>query len=161
MNAPNVVKFPRKRKGWTRLPALYTFAFTTLVGPAIAAAILGLIYLVSGTLGLGPPSLKALKAGELLPYTAQRVLDGYIWSAIPAGITGAVLAWLVYKTGNFHWLWAVLAAAVSATLMAVATGGQASIHTTFIALIAGASAVLGRLLLAATGVIALEVESGG
>ena len=154
MNTPNVVKFPVRRKQGSRTSrAIMTFAFSTLVGPAIAAAILGVIYLVSGTLGMGPPSIKTLKAGELLPYTAVRVLDGYIWSAMPAGVAGAVLAALVYRTGNFHWLYGAVAAAVAATLMAFATGGQASIHTTFIALIAAATAVLGRMVLVAAKVV--------
>ena len=153
MNSSNIVKFPVKRKGSNTLPAAYTFAFTTLIGPAIAAAILGVIYLVSGGLGKGPPSLTTLKAGELLPYTAQRVLEGYVWSAIPAGLAGAVLATLVYKTGNFHWLYGAIAAAIAATLMAVATGGQASIHTGFIAGIAAVTAVLGRMVLVAAKVV--------
>ena len=152
-NSSNVVKFPRKRKGSNTLPALYTFAFTTLIGPAIAAAILGIIYLVSGAIGNGPPSLATLKAGELLPYTAQRVVEGYVWSAIPAGLAGAVLAGLVYKTGNFHWLYGAIAAAVAATFMATMMGGQASLHTTFIAGIAAATAVLGRMLLVVAKVV--------
>ena len=153
MNKTNVVNFPGKRKGWTLMPAVYTFVFTTLVGPAIAAAILGVIYLVSGMLGMGPPSIKLLKAGELLPYTAVRVLDGYIWSAIPAALTAAVLAALVYRMGNFHWLYGAIASAVSATLMAAVSGGQASIHTTFIAVIAATTAVLGRMVLVAAKVV--------
>ena len=153
MNSSNVVKFPGKRKGSNTLPAAYTFAFTTLIGPAIAAAILGAIYLVSGALGKGPQSLTALKSGELLPYTALHVLEGYVWSAIPAGLAGAVLATLVYKTGNFHWLYGAIAAAIAATLFAVITGGQASLHTTFIAGIAAVTAVLGRMVLVAAKVV--------
>ena len=153
MNKTNVVNFPVKRRGSNTMPAVYTFVFTTLVGPAIAAAILGVIYLISGALGMGPPSIKLLKAGELLPYTAVRVLDGYSWSAIPAVLTAAVLGALVYKTGNFHWLYGCIAAAVAATLMAAVTGGQASIHTTFIAVIAATTAVLGRLVLVAAKVV--------
>lgn len=155
MNNPNVVKFPgRPRQAPRSTRAIMTFIFTTLVGPAIAAAILGLIYLLSGMLGMGPPSLKALQPGELLPYTAVRVLDGYVWSAIPAGVSAAILAALVYKTGNFHWLYGAVAAAVAATVMAVVTGGQASIHTTFIAAIAAVTAVLGRMVLVAAKVVA-------
>ncbi len=153
MNKTNVVNFPRKKRVSTTLPAIYTFVFGTLVGPAIAAAILGVIYLVSGSLGMGPPSIKALKAGELLPYTAVRVLDGYIWSAIPAALAALVVSVLVYRTGNFHWLYGAVAAAVSATLMAVVTGGQASVHTTFIAVIAATTAVLGRMVLVAAKVL--------
>lgn len=149
----NVVNFPRKKRGSNTLRAVLTFVFTTLIGPAIAAAILGAIYLISGAIGKGPPSIKTLQPGELLPYTAARVLAAYVWSAIPAGLAGAVLAWLVYKGGTFHWLYGCIAAAVSATLMAALAGGQAANHTTFIALIAATTAVLGRFVLVAAKVI--------
>ena len=133
--------------------ALWTFVFSTLVGPFFAALILAAIYLVSGALGLGPPSIKALKSGELLPLAAQRGIEGYVWSAIPAGLAGAALAALVYLRGHFHWLAGSVAAAVAATLMAVLTGGQATIHVTAIALIAAVTAILGRLALVAAKVV--------
>ena len=153
MTKTNIVNFPNRRPVSHTMQAVYTFAFTTLVGPAIAAAILGVIYLVSGMLGMGPPSIKTVKAGELLPYTAVRVLDGYVWSAIPAILTALVISTLVYRGGNFHWLYGAVAAAVSATLMALVTGGQASVHTTFIALIAATTAVLGRMVLVMAKVV--------
>lgn len=149
----NVVHFPGKKRGSNSVKAALTFAFTTLIGPAIAAAILGVIYLISGMIGKGPPSIKTLQVGELLPYTAARVLAGYVWAAIPAGLTGVVLAWLVHKGGTFHWLYGCVVAAVAATLMATLTGGQAPNHITSIALIAATSAVLGRLVLVAAKVI--------
>ena len=68
-------------------------------------------------------------------------------------MTAAVLAALVYRMGNFHWLYGAIAAAVSATLMAAVSGGQASIHTTFIAVIAATTAVLGRMVLVAAKVV--------
>ena len=153
MNKTNVVNFPGKKRVSTALPAIYTFVFATLVGPAIAVAILGIIYLVAGSLGMGPPSIKILRPGELLPYTAVRVLDGYVWSAIPAALSGLLLSQLVYRTGNFHWLYGAVAAAVSATLMAVITGGHASAHMTFIGVIAATTAVLGRMVLVAAKVV--------
>jgi len=154
MNTPNVVKFPgRPPEPAKATTALWTFLFSTLIGPAIAAAILALIYLVSGLLGMGPPSIKALKPGELAPYIAIRTLDGYIWSAIPAALTGAVLAALVYVKGNFHWLAGAVAAAVLATIVAVLSGGQAAGHAYFIALIAAVSAVIGRTALVAARVV--------
>ena len=153
MTKTNVVTFPGKAHGANASRALWTFLFSTLVGPAIAAALLAAIYLVSGALGTGPPSLKALKPGELLSYTALRALEGYIWSAIPAALTGAALAALVYARGNFHWLAGVAVAGVAATLIAVLSGGQAAIHITAIALIAAVTAVLGRLALVAARVV--------
>ena len=153
MNKTNVVNFPGKKRVSTTLPAIYTFVFTTLIGPAIAAAILGVIYLISGALGLGPPSIKALKAGELLPYTAVRALDAYIWSAIPAALTGVTLAGVVHQRGGFPWLIGVMVAAIFASIVAVLSGGQAAGHVYFIALIAAATAVLGRSVLAVARVV--------
>ena len=153
MTKTNVVSFPVKPQASNVTRALCTFVFSTLVGPAIAAALMVTIYLVSGALGIGPPSLRALKPSELLSLAAQRGLEGYIWSAIPAGLAGAALAALVYIRGNFHWLAGVIAAAVAATLMAVLSGGQATIHITFIALMAAVTAVLGRLVLVKARVV--------
>ena len=153
MNAPNIVKLPVEPKASRAQQAIATFVFTTLIGPAIGAAILAAIYLISGLVGMGPPSIKTLKPGELLPYVAVRTLDGYVWSALPAGLSGAVLAAIVYLRGTFPWLAGVAAAAVAATLMAIVSGGQAAGHAYFIALIAGVAAVLGRLALVAAKVI--------
>jgi hypothetical protein len=132
--------------------ALWTFLFATLVGPAIAALILALIYIVSGVLGMGPPSIKALKLTELPVYVATRTLDAYIWSVIPAAVTGAVLAGVVYTRGQFPWLLGVAVAAMVASAWAFATGGQAMGHVQFITVIAGVTAILGRLALVAAKV---------
>ena len=149
MSKSNIVNFPAGPQASNGQRALWTFLFSTLIGPAIAAGLLAAIYLVSGTLGMGPPSLKVLRPGELFPYTAVKALDAYIWSAIPAALTGTVLAALVYWRGNFPWLAGVSAAAIAATVMAVLSGGQAMGHVTFIALIAAVTAVLSRIALVA------------
>ena len=153
MPKSNIVNFPVKPQATNGQRALWTFLFSTLVGPAIAAALLAAIYLVAGTLGYGPPSLKVLRPGELFPYTAVKALDAYVWSAIPAALTGAALAALVYWQGNFPWLAGVAVAAISATAMAVLSSGQAMGHVTFIALIAAVTAVLGRFALVAAKVV--------
>lgn len=133
--------------------ALWTFVFSTLVGPFIAALILAAIYLVSGVLGMGPPSIKALKAGELLPYTAEHAVAGYVWSAIPAGLTGFTLAGVVHQRSGFPWLTAVIVAAVFASIIAVLSGGQAAGHVYFIALIAAVTALIGRQVLVTAKVL--------
>ena len=118
MTKPNVVRFSAKPQASNATRALWTFLFSTLVGPFFAALILTAIYLVSGALGMGPPSLKALKPGELLPYTAVRALDAYIWSAIPAALTGVTLAGVVHQRGGFPWLIGVMVAAIFASIVA-------------------------------------------
>ena len=132
--------------------ALWTFLFSTLVGPAIAALLMALIYLISGVLGMGPPSLKALPIADLPVYVAVRTLDAYIWSAIPAAVTGAALAAWVYLRGQFPWLLGVAVAAITASAWAFASGGQAMGHVQFITVIAAVTAILGRLVLVAAQV---------
>ncbi len=152
----NIVDFPGRKKTGPVAPALkalWTLLFSTLLGPAIAALIMALIYIVSGVLGMGPPSIKSIKLAELPVYVATRTLDAYIWSAIPAAVTGVVLAAVVYLRGNFPWLLGVAVAAFAASAWAFATGGQAIGHVQFITVIASVTAILGRLGLAAAKVV--------
>jgi hypothetical protein len=149
----NIVNFPGRRPpagGTPAMRAVLTLVFSTLVGPAIAAAMLALIYIVSGLFGMGPPSIKTIKLAELPAYVATRTLDAYVWSAVPAAVTGLVLAGVVWTRGQFPWLLGVAVAAVTASAWAFATGGQAINHVSFITVIAGATAIFGRLVLAAT-----------
>jgi hypothetical protein len=138
--------------GSNAMRALWTFLFSTLVGPAIAAALLASIYIVSGVLNMGPPSLKTVKMAELPAYIALRTLDAYIWSAIPAAVTGLALAALVYARGHFTWIVGVVVAAIVASAWAFASGGQAMTHVSFITTIAAVTAILGRLALVAAKV---------
>jgi hypothetical protein len=151
-----VVQFPGRQKpsqpAGAPIRALWTFLFSTLLGPAIAALMLALIYIVSATLGMGPPSLKLIKFADLPGYVAIRTLDAYIWSAIPAAVTGAILAAVVYTRGQFPWLLGVAVAAIAASAWAFASGGQAQGHVQFITVIAALTAILGRLALVAAKV---------
>jgi hypothetical protein len=147
----NVVRFPSRPKpsqpAGPALRALWTFLFSSLLGPAIAALLLALIYGVSAALGMGPPTLKLIKFADLPSYIAVKTLDAYIWSAIPAAVTGAILAAVVYLRGQFPWLLGVAVAAIAASAWAFASGGQAQGHVQFITAIAGLTAILGRLAL--------------
>ncbi len=151
-----VVQFPGRQKpsqpAGAPIRALWTFLFSTLLGPAIAALMLALIYIVSAMLGMGPPSLKLIKLADLPSYIGIRTLDAYIWSAIPAAITGTVLAAWVYTRGQFPWLLGVAVAGLAASAWAFASGGQAMGHVQFITVIAGLTAILGRLALVAAKV---------
>jgi hypothetical protein len=151
-----VVQFPGRQKqlqpAAAPLRALWTFLFSTLLGPAIAALLLALIYIVSATLGMGPPTLKLIKFADLPNYVALKTLDAYIWSAIPAAVTGAILAAVVYMRGQFPWLLGVGVAGLAASAWAFVSGGQAIGHVQFITAIAALTAILGRLALVAAKV---------
>ena len=116
--------------------ALWTFLIATLIGPALAAVILFALTAAAGALSFGPDSLQGLPAAALLSRAAQRALETYIWSALPAGIAGAMAAaWLALR-GALPWLAAVCFAAGSASIAATLAGGLARTHLTAIAFIA-------------------------
>jgi hypothetical protein len=124
-----------------------------LVGPFLAAGVILVLTVLAATFGFGPPSLKALKPGELGPLAAQRALDAYLWCAMPAAVAGAVCAaWLSVKD-DLPWLVAASAGAVAATIGAVIAGGIARDHVTPIAFIAAAVAILCWLILKRAGII--------
>ncbi len=155
-NDGKVVNFPGRQQkpqpGGQAARALWTFLFSTLAGPAIAALLMAIIYIVSGLLSMGPPSLKAVKIADLPVFVATRTLEAYIWSAIPAAVTGAALAAWVYARGQFPWLLGVAVAAIAASAWAFASGGQAMGHVQFITVIAAVTAIVGRLVLVAAKV---------
>ena len=118
--------------------ALWTFLLATLVGPALGAVAALLVSLGASLVGRGGGA--GLDAAQRLAWAAERALSSYVWAAIPAGLAGAVLAGLVWRTGGFSWLVAAITGAVAVTLMAgvssaVVVGGQ-----TTLAAFVGASA---------------------
>ena len=116
--------------------ALWTFLFATLIAPALAAVVLFALSMAAGTFGFGPPSLKGLQGGALVSVAAQRALETYIWSALPAGIAGALAAgWLTLR-GTLPWLTAVSVSAGAVSVAAFVSGGVALDHLTPLAFIA-------------------------
>jgi hypothetical protein len=122
--------------------SLWTFLAATLLGPFVGALILAVLTLAAGLGGFGPGSIKRAAAdGHLLPLTAQRAIEAYIWGAFPAAVAGAVAAaWLSLK-GTLPWLVAVCSAAVATTIAAVMAGGVARDHVTAMAFIAALAAL--------------------
>lgn len=135
-----------------RLPlqqrALWMFLLATLLGPMLAAAGVLLASLVMGLAGHAPPAPnpEALDAAGRLSWSASwaagRALSAYVWSALPAGLAGLVLAAAVWRGGCVTWLAAAIAGAVSASLFAVLGGPALTAQLTPIAFL-GASAATG------------------
>jgi hypothetical protein len=122
--------------------ALWTFLLGALVGPALVALIVLALTLASAGLGMGPPSLKNLQPGQLGPLAAQRTLEAFVWSGLPAGGAAAVAAAIVAWRGSLPWLGAVVIAGVTGGAAAYLAGGLAAQHGAPIAFI-GALAGLG------------------
>jgi hypothetical protein len=130
--------------------ALWTFLIGTLVGPALAALIILVLTVGSASLGMGPPSLKTLAPGQLGPLAAQRTLEAYVWSGLPAGGAAALAAAIVALRGSLPWLAAVVIAGIAGAAAAFLAGGIAAQHGTPIAFI-GALAGLGVWLILRRG----------
>lgn len=118
--------------------ALWTFLLCTLVAPFLAALVIFLGSVVSGYAGRGPASLLALDRAGQLAWAAQKAIETYVWSAIPAGVGGAILALAVYLRGHLHWLAGATVGAVVVSILAVLAGGMMAQHLTPMAFI-GAS----------------------
>lgn len=118
--------------------ALWAFLMITLVAPFLAALVIFLGSIVSGLIGRGPPSLLALDRAGQLAWAAQKALETYVWSALPAGICGATMAGIAYTRGTAHWLVGASLGAVVVSVMALLAGGMMQQHLTPMAFIGAA-----------------------
>lgn len=117
--------------------AIYTFFLITLVAPALAAFVIFVASVGSGWIGRGPASLLALDTAGQFKWAAQKALETYVWSAIPAGLAGLIIAVTVYVRGRVHWLAGASAGAIVVSIMSVLAGGMIQQHLTPMAFIGG------------------------
>lgn len=123
--------------------ALWTFLGSTLVAPFLAAVVILVASLISGfVIGRGPASLLSLDPSGKLAWSAGKAVETYVWSAVPAGIAGAIAAAVVYWNGRLHWLAAASIAAIVSSAMAMMAGGMLATHITPIAFIAASVGVV-------------------
>ncbi len=117
--------------------AMWTFLGATLVAPFLAAVVIMIASLISGfVIGRGPASLLALDPAGKLAWSALKAVETYVWCAMPAALSGAVAAAVVYTTGALPWLAAASIAAIVASATALLAGGMLAAHITPIAFIA-------------------------
>lgn len=116
--------------------ALWTFLITTLAAPLLAAVIVLVAGALLGVAGrwLSADVAAADMAGRMR-WAAGLALQGFVWSAWPAALTGAVMAGLVIVRGEVGWLAASIAGAVSASLFGMLAGKALAPHLTAIAFI--------------------------
>ena len=130
-----------------RQRALWSFLLITLVAPFVAALVIFLASVMSGAIGRGPPSLLALDRAGQLAWAAEKAVAAYVWSAIPAGIGGAVIAVLVAMRRSVNWLTGAIAGAVVVSVLAAMAGGMFAQHIAPMAFIgAGVGALMCRAL---------------
>lgn len=122
--------------------ALWTFILITLVAPFLAALIIFVSSMIAGLIGRGPSSLLALDQAGRLGWASQKAVETYVWSAMPAGICGAIMAAIVYNAGTAHWLVGASLGAIAVSVLAVFAGGQMLQHLTPMAFIGAAAGVV-------------------
>lgn len=87
--------------------ALWTFLIYALVGPFFAA--LALVILIASAWVFGLSSLLPVEVSSL----GQAGLATFVWSTGPALLTALILAVVVWRTGGFTWLVAVVVAVIA------------------------------------------------
>ena len=83
---------------------LWTFLIYALAGPFFAALSLVIVIALAGVFGLS--GLLPVEVAGL----GETALAAFVWSAVPAVITGLILGCVVWRTGGLTW---VVAAAVA------------------------------------------------
>lgn len=133
--------------------ALWSFLLVTLVAPFLAALTIFLASVISGAIGRGPPSLLALDTAGQIAWAAEKAVGAYVWSAIPAGIGGAVIAALLLSNRTANWLTGAIVGAVTVSVLAVLAGGMFAQHVAPMAFIGAAVGALMCRALAGFGIL--------
>ncbi len=102
--------------------ALWTFLIYALVGPFFAA--LALVILIASAWIFGLSSLLPVEVTSL----GQAGLAAFVWSIVPALLTALVLAAVVWRTGSFTWLVAVVVAVLAFAIAAMLLPSASTTH---------------------------------
>ena len=87
--------------------ALWTFLIYALAGPFFAA--LAVVIAIASAWIFGLSSLLPVEVSSL----GQAGLAAFVWSIVPALLTALILAAIVWRTGGFNWLIAVVVAVIA------------------------------------------------
>ena len=128
--------------------ALWTFLFYALVGPFFAALALVIIIALASVFGLS-----GLLPAEL-PSLPQVGLAAFVWSTVPAVLTALVLTIVVWRTGDFNWLVAVIVAVIAFAIAAMLLPLDLDHARPYLAFLAGIVATMVRQVLVQIDVIA-------
>jgi len=93
--------------------ALWTFLIYALAGPFFAA--LALVIVIASAWVFGLSSLLPVEVSSL----GQAGLAAFVWSIVPALLTALILGAVVWRTGGFNWLIAVVVAVIAFAIAAM------------------------------------------
>jgi len=127
--------------------AFWTFLIYALVGPFFAALALAAIIALAPVLGLS--SLLPVEVSSL----GEAAIAAFVWAAIPAMITGAVLALVVWRTGSLSWFVAVAVAIIGFAVAAMLLPLQLEDARPYLAFLAGVISLAVRQVLVQGNII--------
>jgi hypothetical protein len=127
--------------------ALWTFLIYALVGPFFAA--LGVV--------IGIALAWAFNISSVLPVEVSSIghagLATFVWSTLPALLTAVILAGVVWRTGSFNWLVAVVVAVIAFAIASVLLPLGLDHARPYLAFLAGIVATLVRQVLVQADII--------
>ena len=130
--------------------ALWTFLIYALVGPFFAALALVILIALAWVFGFGCSPSRCHPSG-------RRVSLHFVWSTVPALLTALVLAAVVWRTGSFTWLVAVVVAVIAFAIAAMLLPLGLDHTRPYLAFLAGVVAAVVRQVLIQGDVIAPEL----
>ena len=127
--------------------ALWTFLIYALVGPFLAA--LGVVIAVALAWAFNISSVLPVE----VPSIGHAGLATFVWSALPAALTALILAGVVWRTGSFNWLVAVVVAVIAFAIASVLLPLGLDQARPYLAFLAGVVAALVRQVLIQADII--------
>jgi hypothetical protein len=127
--------------------ALWTFLIYALAAPFFAA--LAVVLFVALARGLSVGSL----VPESVPGVGEAAIVVFVWSAIPATITGLVLAAVVWRTGSLSWIATVGVAIIAFAAAAMLLPLELHDARPYLAFLAGLVSIAVRQVLIQTDIV--------
>ncbi|MEO0672754.1 MAG: hypothetical protein AAFZ05_12100 [Pseudomonadota bacterium] len=132
---------------------IWAFLFYTLVGPFFGAVAAGGLLMIASVGGFAPAPYAGLGLGEVFRQIAPLSVAAFVWSAVPATLTGIGLLPLILFTGTAGPIAAgicgVIAFAISVFMIPIPDNGLMPI----MAFAAGLVAILVRQVLISGGIL--------
>lgn len=127
--------------------ALWTFLIYALAGPFFAA--LALVIVIASAWVFGLSSLLPVEVSS----PGQAGLAAFVWSTGPALLTALILAVVVWRTGGFNWLVAVVVAVIAFAVAAMLLPLGLDHARPYLAFLAGVVSIVVRQVLIQADVI--------
>lgn len=132
---------------------IWAFLFYTLVGPFFGAVAAGVLLLIAVAGGFAPQPFSGMAIGDAFRQIAPVSVAAFVWSAVPATLTGLGVLPMILLTGTVGPITAavcgVLAFAIAVFMIPIADTGLMA----YMAFAAGLVAILVRQVLIGGGIL--------